>query len=156
MGYGNEISAENGRLGFPKDGARIPAYTIADTEEEMSAEEQLIYLRYLKPMVKNRMSKLNKLALKKQVEHEKETIDSLSTQLNSPYLLDEHRYNIIIDTAKAAKNPKEATKSMIQSSIHSKIKTGTIKNNQQLIAHYKNMFEGIKTTTERRLGNGTA
>jgi len=156
MGYGKEISTENGRLGFPKNGTRVPAYTITDTEEEMSVEEQLIYLKYLKPMVKDRMSRLNKLALKRQVEQEKEIVASLSTQLNSPYVLDEHRYNIIIDTAKASKNPKEVTKSMIQSSIQSKIKTGVIKNNQQLIANYKNLVEGIKTTTERRLGNGTA
>ena len=152
-GHDKGIQAnEEGRLTYPQNGKRELAFTLPD-EEDMSAEEQLIYLKYLKPLVKAKMTSVIERTRKEQLERDKESVNLLALDITNPAILDEHRANIIIAKAKDSENPVEVTRNMMSKVIDSKIESGGIKSIDHLVSQYSKLWNNIRGNVQRRLGD---
>lgn len=147
----SEISVENGRFVYPKDGKFIPAMTLPE-EDSLNTEEDLIYLKYLKPLVKDKVASLVHRSRETLKTQEKESTQLLANNINNPAILDEHKVNIIIDTVKDSKDPQADTLDMVNSLFKSRIEQNDFKDFPTYISSYMGFLEDIKNVVGKRLG----
>ena len=154
-GHGSDIKTnENGRLGVGVDGSFKPAFTMGDNQDTMEAEEQLIYHKYLKPLVDTEM----KLAVdynRNTLREEEEDIQfMLSKEIDNPLILDEHKINIIIDVAMGTTNPLQETLGLLDKMVESRMNSKGFLNDKDLVRFYAKQVKNIQSNVEGRLGNG--
>jgi hypothetical protein len=144
----------NGRIGFAENGNITPSHTLGDEENPMEAEEQLIYHKYLKPLVKTKMSLANARARDNVARGEEEIAQLLAEDLINPVILDEHKINIIIDAASKSKDPLKETRRMINDVTTARMNHQGFVDERDLVRFRARQVKQIKQNVDRRLGNG--
>lgn len=146
---------DEGRFTFALDGQRTPAFTLSDDTDKMSAEEQLIYLKYIKPLARKAMQRSVAKSRETFQEGERNTVRLLAEDLLNPAILEEHKINIIIASAKDAEDPIKETQKMVNSIVDDKIKKGGLNSATQASRYYTKLMRGIYSNVQRRVDNGT-
>tara|TARA_R100000458_G_scaffold59759_1_gene71606 strand:- start:380 stop:1387 length:1008 start_codon:yes stop_codon:yes gene_type:complete len=153
QGHGEDIEPdEEGILTIPRDGNRIPLST--EDSSTLSAEEQLMYHQYLRPLVSAAISPMVKRGVTRDMEAARETTKMLIDNINHPAMDNSSRINLYIEAAKNSKDPIQTTRDLIKSVGETKIKQGEFSSPKEIARWYGSQLAGIVDHMSRRMNDG--
>jgi len=145
---------DRGRLGFPSQGGLELAYVGNEGTDDMGAEEQLVYAKYLKPLVRTKMEGLIKSSRERLKKEEEDVVSLLASDLVNPTILDEHKTNIIIEKAKTSNTGVSDTLEMIADVTAAKEYRGGFLNAEEAMGYYVKQYNNVVDNVRRRAENG--